>query len=88
MFQAKFDRGDSVEQMPGQGCSLLLPSLVAVTQEALSFHYPAFPRLRLSQAEVYGNTAAESSPAPQLYESVEHAANITPCNTLPRHICP
>lgn len=38
------------------------PSLVAVTQEALSFHYPAFPRQLLSQTEVYGNTAAESSP--------------------------
>lgn len=38
------------------------PSLVAVTQEALSFHYPAFPPRLLSQTEVYGNTAAESSP--------------------------
>lgn len=33
-----------------------------VTQEALSFHYPAFPPQHLSQTEVYGNTAAESSP--------------------------
>ena len=31
----------------------------------------------------YGNTAAESSPDPPLYESMEHAANITPCTPFP-----
>lgn len=60
---ARFDWGDSAEQMQDQGCSLNLSlSLVAVTQDGLSFHYPAFPPHRVRQTGVYGNTAAESSP--------------------------
>lgn len=66
-------------------------SLVAVTQEALWFHYPAFPRQLLDQTEVLREYRCRIIAGPELYESMEHAANITPCNTLPRqhpHICP
>lgn len=63
------------------------PSLVAVTQEAFSFHYQAFPRQLLSQTDIYGNTAAESSPALSFmnqWNMLQTLENITPWNTLPR----
>lgn len=70
--------------------AFLTHSLAAVTQD--SFHYPAFTPLLLSQTEVLREYRCRIIIGElQLYESMEHAANITPCNTLPRqhpHICP
>lgn len=70
-----------------QGVFSRSPSLVAVTQEVLLFHYPA------SSVSGWGlrEYRCRIITGPSLYESMEHAANITPCNTLPRqhpHICP
>lgn len=59
------------------------PSLVAVTQEALSFHYPAFPCRCLSQTEVYGNTTAESSSGLSLMNQWNMLQTLYPATPFP-----
>lgn len=59
------------------------PSQVALTQEALSFHYPAFPRLHLSQTYVYGNSATQSSPGPGFMNQRNMLQTLHPATRFP-----
>jgi len=85
-----FDWGDSAKQMPNWDCSLALHlwwMWLRTRSRSITKHSPFISQADRGLREYHCTIIT----GPWLYESMEHAANITPCNTLPMqhaHICP